>query len=277
MRLDGNRRMQDGMPETDLNRHALCVSEVSLGYGDRTILENVDFCITPGEIVTILGGSGSGKSTLLKSIIGLLPPKKGGIYIYGRRISGSGSEESLLDARKRIGVLFQSGALIGSMTVAENVALPILEFSDVPREIAADIVRLKLELVKLGRFGDFYPSELSGGMKKRAGLARAMALDPQILFCDEPSSGLDPVISAEMDQLLLELNSSLGITIVVITHDLPSIKTISDWSIMLDGGTRGVIAKGTPEELENSPDPRVRGFFRRQSENGGLSAPGGDA
>lgn len=265
------------MPETDLNRHALCVSEVSLGYGDRTILENVDFCITPGEIVTILGGSGSGKSTLLKSIIGLLPPKKGGIYIYGRRISGSGSEESLLDARKRIGVLFQSGALIGSMTVAENVALPILEFSDVPREIAADIVRLKLELVKLGRFGDFYPSELSGGMKKRAGLARAMALDPQILFCDEPSSGLDPVISAEMDQLLLELNSSLGITIVVITHDLPSIKTISDWSIMLDGGTRGVIAKGTPEELENSPDPRVRGFFRRQSENGGLSAPGGDA
>jgi phospholipid/cholesterol/gamma-HCH transport system ATP-binding protein len=244
--------------------HALCVEDLTLGYGEKIILENVNFCVNPGEIVTILGGSGCGKSTLLKAMIGLLPPMRGSVYLRGEKISGEGTRESLIRARRKIGVLFQSGAMIGSLTIAENIALPIQEFSNAPAQIIDDIIRLKLEMVRLGGNGDYLPAELSGGMRKRAGLARAMALDPEILFCDEPSSGLDPVISAEMDQLLIELNESLGITMVVITHDLPSIRTISNWSIMLDREARGIIAVGPPEDLENSRDPRVSGFFRRQ-------------
>ena len=248
--------------------HALCVENISLGYGEKTILENISFCIEPGQIVTILGGSGSGKSTLMKGLIGLLKPMQGRIEIYGKKISGAGAEQWLEWARRRIGVLFQSGALMGSLTIAENVALPIQEFSNAPKEILPDIVRLKLEMVRLGGYGSYYPAELSGGMKKRAGLARAMALDPKILFCDEPTEGLDPVISAEMDNLLLELNRVLGITMVVITHDLQSIKTISDWSIMVGGDARGIIATGPPKEMENSSNPRVYDFFHRQATSG---------
>jgi phospholipid/cholesterol/gamma-HCH transport system ATP-binding protein len=246
-------------------RHALCLENVSLGYGERTILKNVSFCIEHGQIVTILGGSGSGKSTLMKALIGLLKPTEGRVELYGKDISGTGAEQWLEWARKRIGVLFQSGALIGSLTVAENIALPIQEFSNVPDEILPDIVRLTLEMVRLGGYEGYYPAELSGGMKKRAGLARAIALDPQILFCDEPTGGLDPVISAEMDNLMLELNRVLGITMVIITHDLPSIKAISDWSIMVDRDAQGIIATGPPDELENSPDQRVYGFFHRKA------------
>ncbi len=256
--------MQKNAPDSSSDNAAVCLEKISIGYGDNIVLKDIDFCVNRGDIVTVLGGSGCGKSTLLKAIIGLLPPLKGKIYLQGEEISGNVSGMTLAEARKRIGVLFQSAALIGSLTVAENVALPIVEFSKAPRGIIHDIVRLKLEMVKLGGFGEYFPSDLSGGMKKRVGLARAMALDPEILFCDEPSSGLDPVTSAEMDQLLLELNESLGITMVVITHDLPSIMTISDWSIMLDRSVRGIIAKGPPEELENSPDPRVHAFFHRQ-------------
>ncbi len=245
--------------------HVLCVKDLALGYGERIILENVNFCVSPGDIVTILGGSGCGKSTLLKAMIGLLAPMEGSVFLRGEKISGEGTHESLVRARKKIGVLFQSGAMIGSLTVAENIALPIREFSSAPGQIINDIIRLKLEMVRLGGYGDYLPAELSGGMRKRVGLARAMALDPEILFCDEPSSGLDPVMSAEMDQLLMELNESLGITMVVITHDLPSIRTISDWSIMLDRETRGIIAVGPPEDLEKSRDPRVSGFFLRQA------------
>ena len=228
-------------------------------------MERVSFCVHPGDIVTVLGGSGCGKSTLLRGILGLLPPEDGKIYLLGRKISGSGSKQSLEWARKKIGVLFQSGALIGSLTVAENIALPIKEFSKAPGPIVADIVGLKLEMVRLDGYGDYYPSELSGGMRKRAGLARAIALDPEVLFCDEPSSGLDPVLSAQMDKLLLDLNHSLGITMVVITHDLPSILTISDWSIMLDREARGIIAVGPPDELRDSGDHRVSAFFHPTS------------
>ena len=251
--------------------HVLCVENISLGYGEKIILKQISFCVEPGQIVTILGGSGSGKSTLMKGLVGLLKPSQGRVEIYGKDISGAGNEQWLEWARKRIGVLFQSGALMGSLTLAENIALPIQEFSNAPKEILSDIVRLKLEMVRLGGYESYYPAELSGGMKKRAALARAMALDPKILFCDEPTAGLDPVISAEMDNLLLELNHVLGITMVVVTHDLPSIKNISDWSIMVGGSARGIIATGPPDELENSSDPRVYDFFHRQAPSGSAS------
>lgn len=247
-------------------KEIICAEDLELGYGDRVILKGLNFCILSGEIVTILGGSGCGKSTLLKGLIGLLPPLKGQVLFEGRNIFGGDSEDALLVLRRKAGVLFQSGALIGSLTLAENVALPIEEFKDLPARLIEDIVNLKLEQVGLAGFGDYLPAELSGGMKKRAGLARALALDPHILFCDEPSSGLDPITSAELDQLLLELNKSLGITMAVVTHELASIESISGRCIMLDRDAQGIIATGTPQELksEKNADPRVQAFFHRQ-------------
>lgn len=260
--------MPEGSPNHPNAGQALCVRDVSFGYEQKIVLKEISFCVEQGQIVTILGGSGSGKSTLMKGLVGLLKPFEGTVAMYGRDITGAGAEEALQWARKKIGVLFQSAALIGALTVAENIALPIRELSGVPEEILTEIVRLKLEMVRLGGYGDYYPGELSGGMKKRAGLARAIALDPQILFCDEHTAGLDPATAAEIDQLLVELNDALGITMVVITHDLSSIKAISDRSIMIDADARGIIAAGSPQELENSSDPRVRGFFHRQGRDG---------
>jgi len=252
--------------EEESRSAAVRVEDLTLGYGDRVVLEAVDLTIWRGEIVTILGGSGCGKSTLLKAMIGLLPPLKGSIALGGRIITGSGNEDNLALARKKIGVLFQSGALMGSLTLAENVALPIQELTTLSAELVDDLVRLKLEMVGLTGFDTLLPAELSGGMRKRAALARAMALDPEILFCDEPSAGLDPVTSAELDQLLLELKRALGITMVLVTHELPSIEAISDRCVMLDGKVRGIIAVGTPAELrEGSTDPRVQAFFHRRS------------
>lgn len=246
------------------------VEDLALGYGDRVVLDAVNLAVKRGEIVTILGGSGCGKSTLLKAMIGLLPPLRGTIALGGYLITGPDSTDALAAARRKIGVLFQSGALVGSLSLTENVALPIQEFTDISPELVEDMVHLKLELVGLAGFDSYLPAELSGGMRKRAALARAIALDPEILFCDEPSAGLDPVTSAELDELLLELNRALGITMVVVTHELPSIEAISDRCIMLDGETRGIVAVGTPEELRNGhPNPRIQAFFRRQARRRG--------
>lgn len=246
-------------------KEAIRVEDLQIGYGEKVILKDLNFSIEAGEIVTILGGSGCGKSTLLKAIIGLLTPMQGHIFFLGRQISGTEFEENMAWARRRMGVLFQSGALVGSMTLAENVALPLQEFTSLPGALIDDIVGLKLEMVQLGSYGNYYPAELSGGMRKRAGLARAMALDPDILFCDEPSAGLDPITSAGMDQLLIEINKALGITMVVITHELLSIENISHRCIMLDGETKGIIATGAPSVLKSkSENLRVQAFFNRE-------------
>jgi phospholipid/cholesterol/gamma-HCH transport system ATP-binding protein len=243
----------------------ILVEDLEVGYENRTILRDVNFTVRRGEIVTILGESGCGKSTLFKAMIGLLPTTRGRILVDGEDIT-SQDPEVLARARRKMGVLFQSGALFGSLTLAENVALQLREFTTLPREFIDTIVKYKLRLVHLDDYGDYTPAELSGGMRKRASLARAMALDPGILFFDEPVSGLDPITAAVMDQLILDLNVTLGTTMVVITHELASIYAISRRCIMLDGAKQGIIAAGDPRVLRaESPDPVVRAFFKRQA------------
>ncbi|MEJ2699054.1 MAG: ATP-binding cassette domain-containing protein [Desulfuromonadales bacterium] len=256
------------MPEAQAERtlkkeEIIAVENLTVGYGEHIVLKNVSFSVGEGEILTVLGPSGCGKSTLLKAMVGLLPPRQGKIRIAGVEIASIKDDEALSRVRQHIGVLFQSGALIDFLTVAENVALPLHEFSQLPDELIDSMVQLKLDLVKLGRQGHLKPSELSGGMTKRAGLARAMALDPQILFFDEPASGLDPATAVEIDDLLLELNKYFGVTLVVITHELATIENISDRCLMLDGETKGIIAEGPPGQLKNESDERVRSFFQR--------------
>jgi phospholipid/cholesterol/gamma-HCH transport system ATP-binding protein len=225
-------------------------------------------------VFVILGGSGCGKSTLLKHMIGLVQPVAGTIEIDGEELTTAHGDARLGILRK-FGVLYQSGALFSSMTLAGNVALPLEEFTDLPREAIDMIVRLKLDLVGLAQAVDRLPSELSGGMKKRAGVARALALDPEILFLDEPSAGLDPITSAEFDQLVLELRRSLGTTIVIVTHELQSIYAVADRCIMLDRARRTIVAEGRPADLrDTSEDPWVRAFFRRERACGD-PAPGG--
>jgi phospholipid/cholesterol/gamma-HCH transport system ATP-binding protein len=238
---------------------------VDLGYGGQVLLRDLCFSVYAGEIVTILGGSGCGKSTLLKALIGLITPMKGRVMIGGEDITDQ-DPETLARARRKMGVLFQSGALLGSLTLAENVALPLKEFTALPKAFIDAVVKLKLRLVHLADYGHFMPAELSGGMRKRAGLARAMALDPEILFFDEPTAGLDPITAAEMDQLILQLNASLETTMVVVTHELASILAISHRSMMLDRERQGIIATGDPRVLQTeSTDPLVQAFFKRQA------------
>jgi len=244
------------------------VRDLVVRYGDATILDGVSFDVHRGEIFVILGGSGCGKSTLLRQIIGLEKPTAGTVLIDGvdiTKVEGKDREQIL----QKIGILFQSGALFGSMTLAENISLPLVEYTDLPKEIIEIIILMKLSMVSLEGFGNFLPSELSGGMKKRAGLARAMALDPRILFCDEPSAGLDPITSAGLDNLLIQLNRSLGVTIVVVTHELASIFAIAHRAIMLDKSVKKIIAEGKPFDLkEHSDNPLVKDFFNRQAESG---------
>jgi phospholipid/cholesterol/gamma-HCH transport system ATP-binding protein len=244
-------------------------------YGEATILDKVSFEIQRGEIFVILGASGCGKSTLLRHMVGLDRAASGRILIDGIDING-GSEPDFHATLRKVGVLFQSSALFGSMTIGENVALPILEYSDLPKSAVANLVRMKLCAVELAGFENHLPSEISGGMKKRAGLARAMALNPDILFLDEPTSGLDPVISAEIDDLIRHLNRSIGTTMVIVTHDLGSILGIADRTIMLDKSVKGIIAEGDPHTLKDHSDiPAVQDFFMRRARRAGRSGAGG--
>jgi phospholipid/cholesterol/gamma-HCH transport system ATP-binding protein len=237
------------------------VKDLEIGYAGESVLRDVTFSVKKGEAVTILGASGCGKSTLLKSMIGLLPPRRGVIRIAGRELDSEGPPAWI---REKVGVLFQSGALLGGYTTAENVALPIRELTRLPRNLIDRVVQIKLDLVRLGDKGRLPPSELSGGMKRRAALARAMALDPEVLFCDEPAAGLDPETARQMDELLVELNVNVGITLVVVSHEIGTIENISSRCIMLDAEARGIIATGAPDELLQSDDPRVKRFFRRR-------------
>lgn len=238
---------------------AIVVEAASQRFGKRVIFENVSFEVARGEIFVVLGGSGCGKSTLLKQIIGLLRPTSGQITVGGHDIV---SEVEAV--RRDIGVMFQSGALFGSMTLLENVMLPLTVFTDLPASARAEIARVKLALVGLAEAVNLLPSEVSGGMAKRAAIARALALDPPILCLDEPSAGLDPITGAGLDRLILDLRAALGCTFVVITHELASIFAIADRCIMLDGEARGMIALGVPRELQRSAtNPRVHAFFNR--------------
>ena len=246
------------------NNGLITVQDLVIGYGETIVLDGVSFAVGRGEILIILGPSGCGKSTLLKALAGLVQPFKGSIRIAGKDITGADGEEALRRARRHLGVLFQSGALLESLTVAENVALPLQEFTDLPPELMETVVQLKLDLVGLGRFGHLMPGELSGGMKKRVGLARTMVLDPEILLCDEPAGGLDPVTAREVDELLIELSTFLGITLVVVTHQVATIENLSSRCLMLDPQTKQIIAAGTLADLKESAIPRVRSFFQRQ-------------
>ena len=240
------------------------VEAVESRYGEELILDGVDLAVRKGEILTILGGSGCGKTTLLRTIIGLLPPSRGKVYLFGKEIYALG-EEAAQRVLMRVGMLFQQSALFGSMSVGENVALPILEYRpELPPDIVRRIVELKLGLVGLEGATNKMPAELSGGMKKRAALARALALDPEVIFFDEPTTGLDPITAAGIDRLILDTRAFFGTTMVVVTHDLDTAFHCSDRIVLLDKGK--VAIEGTPSDVRQSMDPKVRNFIDRRAE-----------
>ncbi|MGZ3557996.1 MAG: ABC transporter ATP-binding protein [Thermodesulfobacteriota bacterium] len=242
----------------------ITVEHLTARFGSNTIFENVSFEVYKGEIFVILGGSGCGKSTPMKHMIGLYEAESGKVVINGIDVTKA-DEKQLKEMRLDIGVAFQSGSLFGSMTLAENVALPLQEYTALSTEWIDLIVKMKLGMVQLAGYENHLPEELSGGMKKRAGLARAMAMDPTVLFFDEPSAGLDPITSAELDSLIKSINAGMGTTMVIVTHELQSILNIADRIIMLDKAAKGIIAEGDPKWLKDqATDPRVRNFFNRQ-------------
>jgi phospholipid/cholesterol/gamma-HCH transport system ATP-binding protein len=249
------------------------VRDLTMAFGSFVLMRDLTFAVNRGDIFIIMGGSGCGKSTLLRHLIGLLEPAKGEILYDGVNFTTAPPDERERMLR-RLGILYQSGALFSSMTLAENIALPLGEFTDLSPAEIREVASLKLALVGLKGFEDFYPSQISGGMQKRAGLARAMALDPDILFFDEPSAGLDPISSRLLDDLILELRDSLGATIVVVTHELASIFTIATNSIFLDVESRTAIAHGDPRQLrDHSDQPSVRRFLTRGADEAEPSPP----
>ncbi len=253
-------------PLSTAGKFAIEVDGLECRYEERVILDNVSFAVKRAEIFFVIGGSGCGKSTLLRNMIGLNAPAKGAVRYFGHDfVTASLAERKKL--LRSFGVLYQAGALWSSMTLRENVALPLEIFTDLTRKERHEVVALKLAQVGLTGYEDYFPSEISGGMRKRAGLARALALDPEIVFFDEPSAGLDPITSLRLDELILHLRDTLGTTIVVVSHELASIFSIADRVVMLDRETRGVIAEGDPNNLrERSEDSRVREFLNRRPE-----------
>src|SRR5437867_7072931 len=251
---------------TDTAMHSgatISLRDLRVSYGEREILHGISFDVVHGETLVILGGSGSGKSTLLRTLVGLERPSSGEIWLKGKNIAAISAAE-MDEIRKKIGMSFQGGALFGSMTVGENVALPLREHTKLEESTIEIILRLKLDQVGLSGFENYMPSQLSGGMKKRAAVARALAMDPEILFFDEPSAGLDPIIAAGVDQLILELKSAFHMTIIVVTHELASAFLIADRMVLID--RRNVVAIGSTEEMRASTQPRVRQFLDRIAE-----------
>ena len=247
-----------------MNKKALIeAKDLSIGYGDYVLLKDANYQINQEDIFIIMGGSGCGKSSMLRVLTGLIKPLKGSVIIDGTDITEA-EDNVLQKIREESGILYQSGALFTSMTLAENIALPLQQYSNYSPSTIRELASLKLALVGLAGFEDFYPSEISGGMKKRAGLARALALDPQIVYFDEPSAGLDPISSKNLDDLIIEINRSLGTTIVVVTHELSSIFAIGTNSIFLDATQKMITAKGDPHDLlKNPPNKEVYEFLTR--------------
>lgn len=242
----------------------IVVKDLAARFGENVVFEGVSFQVYKGEVLVIVGASGCGKSTLLKIMIGLQKPYAGKVLYQGMDITCA-EEKELNQYRQNIGVLFQSGALFSSMTIKENIELPLQEYTDLDPAMIDTIIKMKLGLVNLAGYENYHPSELSGGMKKRAGIARAIALDPRVLFFDELSAGLDPVTAAELDDLIIKTDEALGTTMVIVTHELESIYKIAHRVLMLDKEAKGIIAEGKPLELkEQSTDPRVKSFFLRQ-------------
>lgn len=239
------------------------VRDLTIGYDRKIVLHDLNFSVSRGEVFCIMGGSGCGKSTLMKHMNGLFTPMTGDVLLFGESIISAGEEEKR-KLMKRFGVTYQGGALFGSMTVAENIMLPLAEYTDLTENEQREVAEEKLKQVDLAGFGDYMPAELSGGMRKRAGMARALALNPELLFCDEPSAGLDPITSAGLDRLILRMRDEFGMTIVVVTHDLDSAFTIGEHVIMLDKEAGTIVAEGSPAELRDGASNQwVRDFLSR--------------